>query len=99
MLFEETTSTLLCGDLFTQLGDGPAVRTESPIEATIVAEDMFGYSSLSPSTAPTVERLADLAPTTLALMHGPTHTGDGEQWLHDLAADYRRRADLAFASA
>lgn len=99
VLFEETTSTLLCGDLFTQLGDGPAVRTESPIEATIVAEDMFGYSSLSPSTAPTVERLADLAPTTLALMHGPTHTGDGEQWLHDLAADYRRRADLAFASA
>ena len=99
VLFEETTSTLLCGDLFTQLGDGPTVRTESPMEATVVAEDMFGYSCLSPSTVPTVERLADLSPTTLALMHGPSHTGDGAQWLRELAADYRRRADLAPAPA
>ena len=99
VLFEETTSTLLCGDLFTQLGDGPTVRTESPMEATVVAEDMFGYSCLSPSTVPTVERLADLSPTTLALMHGPSHTGDGAQWLRELAADYRRRADLALAPA
>jgi flavorubredoxin len=95
VLFEETTSTLLCGDLFTHLGDGPAVRTDSPMEATIMAEDTFGYSSLAPSTAPTVDRLADLGPTTLALMHGPAYTGDGAQWLRDLATDYRRRSDLA----
>ena len=94
VLFEETTSTLLCGDLFTQVGDGPAVRTESPMEPTIMTEDMFGYSTLAPSTGATVERLADLAPATLALMHGPTYTGDGGQWLRDLAADYRRRCDL-----
>ncbi len=93
VLFEETTSTLLCGDLFTQLGDGPAVRNDSPMESAIAAEDMFGYSSLAPSTAPTVERLAALAPTTLALMHGPAYAGDGTQWLHDLAADYRRRTE------
>jgi flavorubredoxin len=99
VLFEETTSTLLCGDLFTQLGDGPAVRTESPMEPAIVAEDAFGYSSLTPSSAPTVERLAELAPTTLALMHGPTYVGDGAHWLRDLAADYRRRVDLALAPA
>ena len=99
VLFEETTSTLLCGDLFTQVGDGPGLRTESPMEQTIVAEDMFGYSTLTPSTAPTVERLADLAPTTLALMHGPTHTGDGEQWLRDLAANYRHRTDIALVPA
>ncbi len=99
VLFEETTSTLLCGDLFTQVGDGPGVLTESPMEATIVAEDMFGYTSLSPSTAPTVQRLADLAPTTLALMHGPTHTGDGEQWLRDVAANYRHRTDAALIPA
>ncbi len=95
VLFEETTSTLLCGDLFTQLGDEPAIRHDSPMEPTIVAEDMFGYSTLTPSTAPTVERLADLAPTTLALMHGPTCAGDGGQWLRDLAADYRHRSDVA----
>ncbi len=94
VLFEETTSTLLCGDLFTQLGDGPAVRTDSPMEQAITAEDMFGYSSLAPSTAPTVERLAELIPTTLALMHGPTHTGDGASWLRELATEYRRRIAL-----
>lgn len=99
VFFEETTSTLLCGDLFTQVGDGPAVRTDSPMEPTIVAEDMFGYSSLAPSTAPTVDRLADLAPTTLALMHGPSYQGDAGPWLRDLAADYRRRAELALATA
>jgi flavorubredoxin len=99
VLFEETTSTLLCGDLFTQVGDGAAIRTESPMEPTIVAEDMFGYSTLAPSTAPIIERLADLAPTTLALMHGPTHKGDGEGWLRDLATNYRHRTDLALAPA
>jgi len=99
VLFEETTSTLLCGDLFTHLGDGPALRTDSPMEATIMAEDTFGYSSLAPSTAPTVDRLADLAPTTLALMHGPAYTGDGARWLRDLATDYRRRSDQALVPA
>ena len=99
VLFEETTSTLLCGDLFTQLGDGPAIVNDSPMEPTIVAEDSFGYSSLTPSTTSTVERLAELAPSTLALMHGPAYTGDGEQWLRDLATDYRRRADLVLAPA
>jgi flavorubredoxin len=99
VLFEETTSTLLCGDLFTQLGDGPALTEDSPMEPTIAAEDAFGYSSLAPSTATTIERLAALAPSTLASMHGPAHTGDGAQWLHDLADEYRRRTDLALAPA
>ena len=99
VLFEETTSTLLCGDLFTQTGDGPAIRHDSPMEPAIVAEDLFGYSTLAPSTAPTVERLADLAPTTLALMHGAAYAGDGEQWLRDLAANYRQRTDTALTPA
>lgn len=99
VLFEETTSTLLCGDLFTQLGDGPALVENSPMEPTIAAEDAFGYSSLTPSTEQTIGRLADLEPSTLALMHGPAYSGDGRQWLHDLAADYRRRADPALAPA
>ena len=99
VLFEETTSTLLCGDLFTQVADTPAVSHDSPMEPTIVAEDMFGYSSLAPSTVRTVERLADLAPTTLAPMHGPAFVGDGERSLRDLAADYRRRTDMALAPA
>lgn len=95
VLHEETTGTLLCGDLFTQMGDGPALVDGSPMEATIAAEDLFGYTSLSPATVPTVERLASLDPTALVLMHGPTHTGAGGQWLRELAASYAERAAAA----
>jgi flavorubredoxin len=92
VFYEETTNTLLCGDLFTQMGDGPAVTDASPIDATVAAEDAFGYTCLAPATIPTVERLAQLEPTTLALMHGPAHRGDGGSWLRDLAAAYADRA-------
>ena len=91
VFFEETTGTLLCGDLFTQLGDAPASSDDSPMDATAAAEDAFGYSSLAPGTVATVQRLASLEPTTLALMHGPAHRGDGGTWLRDLAAAYADR--------
>lgn len=95
---EETTGTLLCGDLFTQTGESPALTHDSPMEPTIAAEDGFGYSSLAPSTVPTIERLAELEPRTLALMHGPAHAGDGASWLRDLADSYATRIG-ALASA
>jgi hypothetical protein len=97
VLFEETTSTLLCGDLFSQSGDRGATRTDSPVEPAIEDEDAFGYSSLGPTTVATLSRLADLGPTTLALMHGSSYQGDGGAWLRELAADYDRR--IAEASA
>jgi flavorubredoxin len=93
VLHEETTGTLLCGDLFTQLGDGPALTGDSPMHAAVEAENGFGYSSLAPSTVPTVRRLAALEPTTLALMHGPSHTGDGAGWLGELADSYAARIE------
>ncbi len=92
VFFEETTGTLLCGDLFTQLGDGPTVSDVSPVDGAVAAEDAFGYSSLAPTTVATVERLAALEPTTLALMHGPAHTGAGGTWLRELAAAYAERS-------
>ena len=92
MFFEETTGTLLCGDLFTQLGDGPAVSDDFAVDGAVAAEDAFGYSSLAPTTVATVERLAALEPTTLALMHGPAHTGPGGTWLRELAAAYAERS-------
>jgi flavorubredoxin len=91
VLHEETTGTLLCGDLFTQLGDGPALSQDSPMNAAIAAEDGFGYSSLAPTTVPTIQRLAEFQPSTLALMHGPAHAGDGGSWLLDLADSYAGR--------
>jgi len=88
VLYEETTGTLLCGDLFTQLGDSPALIESDIVGPAIVAENMFHYSSLRPSTGPTVRRLAQLSPRTLALMHGPSFSGDGAAALRDLADNY-----------
>jgi hypothetical protein len=42
-----------------------------------------------------VRRLADLAPTTLALMHGPSFTGDGAGALKALADDFDVRVAAA----
>jgi flavorubredoxin len=96
VLFDETTATLLCGDLFTQPGDPPAlVHDIDLVTPALDAEDMFRYSCLSPSTAPTIRRLAELAPRSLALMHGPTFAGDGGAALRDLADAYAARIDAS----
>lgn len=91
ILYEETTNTLLCGDLFTQLGNDPAVTTDDIIGAAAQAEDVFGASCLAPSTGRTIRRLADLNPTTLAVMHGSCFAGDGSMALLALADEYDRR--------
>src|SRR5688572_3030949 len=72
VLYEESTGTLLCGDLFTQLGDGPALTDVDIVGPAIAAEDLFKYSSLNPGMGMTIRRLAEFAPRTLALMHGPS---------------------------
>jgi flavorubredoxin len=91
VLYEETTNTLLCGDLFTQLGDGPALTSNDIVEAAGQAEDIFGASCLTPNTGPTIRSLAELAPSTLAVMHGSCFSGDGSKALHALADDYDNR--------
>jgi len=92
VMYEESTGTLLCGDLFTQLGDGPALKHGGDIIGpAIVAEDLFKYSALCPDMGATIRNLAQLAPRTLALMHGPSFVGDGAAALRALADDYERR--------
>jgi flavorubredoxin len=89
VMFDETTSTLLCGDLFTQTGEPPAlVHDVDLITPAMDAEALFRASCLTPATSPTMHRLAELAPRTLALMHGPAFAGDGEAALHALADRY-----------
>jgi flavorubredoxin len=95
VLHEEATGTLLCGDLFTHLGDGPALTEADILGPAVEAEDMFRYSSLAPDTPATIERLADLQPRTLALMHGSSFTGDGSAALRALAAAYSDRLQNA----
>jgi hypothetical protein len=88
VLFEETTGTLLCGDLFTSSGGGPALTTDDVVGPALATEGLFHATALAPSTGATLRSLADLAPTTLALMHGSSFQGDGSQALRDLAAAY-----------
>jgi flavorubredoxin len=92
LVYEESTRTLLCGDLFTQLGDDRATTDGDVVGPAIAAEDLFKYSSLNPGMGTTIRSLAKLAPRTLALMHGPSFTGDGAAALRALADDYDRRA-------
>ena len=95
LLYEETTGTLMCGDLFTQLGNDRAMTDGDVVGPAIEAEDIFKYSALNPSMGATIRNLARLAPRTLALMHGPSFTGDGGAALCALADDYERRAQMA----
>ncbi len=89
--YDETTRTLLAGDLFTALGDGPAVVDTDIIEAAMVAEEIFHSTSLGPAVPKTLRSLADLAPTTIACMHGSSYTGDGGEQLRHLAKCYEER--------
>ncbi|HEY5981011.1 MAG TPA: hypothetical protein VIT41_15410 [Microlunatus sp.] len=93
LFYEETTSTLLCGDLFTAIGNSPALTEHEIIGPALAAEDVFGATCLTPATAPTMRKLADLDPRTLGLMHGPSYAGDCARALRDLAEAYDRRLD------
>jgi flavorubredoxin len=95
VIHEETTGTLFCGDLASQVGNGPAITTDDVLEAAVQAEDMFGATCLTPQTAPTIRRLAELEPTTLAIMHGSSYSGDGSKALLALADEYDRLMTFA----
>ncbi|MDQ4088300.1 MAG: MBL fold metallo-hydrolase [Pseudomonadota bacterium] len=92
LLLEETSQTLLCGDLFTQTGEFRPLTEQDIVGPASDAEDLFGFSSLHPAMGATIRALAPLAPKTLALMHGPAFGGDGAAALRALADDYDRRA-------
>ncbi|HEY8162862.1 MAG TPA: MBL fold metallo-hydrolase [Methylocystis sp.] len=86
LIYEEATGTLFCGDLFTQLGQGPAITAQSILDAAVAAEKAFQATSLTPATAPTIRMLAALKPNRLAVMHGSCFEGDCAAQLSGLAA-------------
>jgi flavorubredoxin len=92
VLYEETTGTLFCGDLFSQVGRGKALTTDDVVEPALAAERMFHATCLTPHTGRILRALADLKPSTLAIMHGKSFQGDGKQALHDLATGYDKLA-------
>ena len=84
-LFEETTRTLFCGDLFTQGGtDLPPVTEADILGPSEAFRQQMDYFSHTRNARVMLERLAASAPTTLACMHGSTWRGDGAALLRAL---------------
>jgi flavorubredoxin len=85
-LMEEQTSTLLCGDLFTQGGaDLPAVTEADILGPSEEFRQSMDYFAHSPNAHGMLERLASTKPSTLACMHGSAWQGDGAELLRALA--------------
>jgi flavorubredoxin len=85
-LTEERTSTLLCGDLFTQGGaDLPAITESDILGPSETFRHQMDYFSHTKNARVMLERLASTNPTTLACMHGSAWRGDGAKLLHALA--------------
>ena len=93
VLFEETTGTLFCGDLFTWGGGFDASTSGDLLDRAIEAEDLFRATVIAPNTARTIRRLAELDIRTLAPMHAPAREGGATDLLLALADDYDRRLD------
>jgi flavorubredoxin len=91
LIFEETTATLFSGDLFTQIGNGPAISDDDIVPNAINTEQAFRATSLTPATATTIRGLKRFQPHRLAVMHGSCYGGDCAGAL-DRLADYYGRA-------
>lgn len=91
-MMDDTTRTLLCGDLFTQPGEGKQALVENdilgPSEAFRGAMDYYAHA---PDTGAMLERLAGEAPVTLACMHGSAWKGDGAALLRALAKSVEKK--------
>lgn len=84
-LFEESTRTLFCGDLFTQPGDGEVALTENDILGPSEAfRGQMDYYSATKNGRALIAKLAATNPSTLAVMHGSAWRGNGAALLDAL---------------
>ena len=96
-LFEESTRTLFCSDLFHQDGElEPTSASESElmerVRTTLVRYQAGPFSDYLPFTRMTEQqltRLAGLKPEVLAVMHGSTFKGNGASALNELSKLFR----------
>lgn len=87
ILFDHSTKTLLCGDLFTQAGsDMPPVTESEILTASEGMRGMMDYFAHGREMPAILESLADLGPELLACQHGSSYRGDGAALLRALAA-------------
>ena len=91
VLFDLSTKTLLCGDLFTQPGANMPPVTESEVLTSSEAmRGMIDYYAHATSTSAILERLAGLHPSMLACQHGSAYRGDSAALLRELSATIER---------
>src|SRR6202008_3776939 len=86
VFFDETSRTLFSGDLLTHVGDGPPLTDDDILGPALDAERMFRAMTLAPAPAAILRGLAELKPTTLAVMHGSSLRGDCAAALEGLAS-------------
>lgn len=85
-LFETSTSTLFCGDLFTQGGHQHDPLTRDDIlEPSEAMRSGLDYFSQTRDVHKLMEKLAATSPQLLACMHGAAWAGDGARLLRQLA--------------
>lgn len=100
VLFEETTRTLFCSDLFHHFGNVPALTSSELIGPTrdairkLQQGPLKGYMPYTRHTAGVLRELADLQPGTLAVMHGSSYRGPCGGLLADLADVLREEFDV-----
>jgi flavorubredoxin len=87
-MFESSTRTLLCGDLFTHAGSELPPLTESEVlsPAEAMRKAMPASVAIDVHARQILDKLASTEPRTLALMHGSSYRGDGGKLLRELGA-------------
>ena len=85
-LFETSTKTLFCGDLFTQGGhEHEPLTTQDILETSEAMRSKLDYFSQTRQVRELTEKLAATSPRVLACMHGAAWQGDGATLLLQLA--------------
>jgi flavorubredoxin len=85
-LFEESTKTLFCGDLFTQGGHQHVpLGQEDILDSSERMRGGLDYFSQTRLVHELAEKLAATSPRVLACMHGSAWEGDGASLLRRLA--------------
>lgn len=84
-LFDTSSRTLFCGDLFTQPGTGErALVQDDIVESSEAFRQQMDYFSHGLHAPALIEKLARLRPELLACMHGSAWSGDGAAHLRKL---------------
>ena len=90
VMFEETDKTLLCSDLFHQNGNLVAITDKDILDAHKTSllnyekGPLMDYTPYNHKTKAMLFQLAELAPKTLATMHGSSFHGDCAKALKEL---------------